>query len=103
MTGPEHYKEAESLVLHPTLSRAQRQLNPQPEEYESDELMLAAAQVHAILALTTTIASSFHDEASDPDPPADPGHPHAAQEQELTTCSQLSRASGRKTTSNTGH
>jgi hypothetical protein len=62
MTGPEHYKMAEYLVSRAAVPVTQRRLDPQPDDYFGDELMIAAAQVHATLALaaTTAVGSSGH-------------------------------------------
>jgi len=62
MTGPEHYKMAEDLVIRAAVPVTQRRLDPQPDDYFGDELMIAAAQVHATLALTaaTALGSSGH-------------------------------------------
>jgi len=47
MTGPEHYREAEVLLAD---------ANPPDEESRWDMALLAAAQVHATLALTAATA-----------------------------------------------
>jgi hypothetical protein len=62
MTGPEHYKMAEYLVSRAAVPITQRRLDPQPDDYFGDELMIAAAQVHVTLALAaaTALGSSGH-------------------------------------------
>jgi hypothetical protein len=62
MTGPEHYKMAEYLVGRAAVPVTQRRLDPQPDDYFGDELMIAAAQVHATLAIAdaTALGSSGH-------------------------------------------
>jgi hypothetical protein len=62
MTGPEHYKMAEYLVSRAAVPVTQRRLDPQPDEYFGDELMIAAALVHATLAVAaaTALGSSGH-------------------------------------------
>jgi hypothetical protein len=62
VTGPEHYKMAEYLIHRATVPVLQRQLEPQPGDHFEDGLMIAAAQVHATLALAAATApgSSGH-------------------------------------------
>ena len=96
MTGPEHYKEAEDLIqaaeseirrppdessedatrmfsLHKELERVRAEHQRRfPESMKPDE-MIAAAHVHAILALAaaTALGSSGQERANDPGGMAD--------------------------------
>src|SRR5213594_1473759 len=72
MTGPEHYKEAESLIRRASFKPGQglkgvTGTRPFKRQLEPDE-MIATAHVHAILALAaaTALASSAQEHADDP-------------------------------------
>ena len=63
MTGPEHYTEAERLLQG-------AKANPPPEnelDAQIDANTVAAAQVHATLALTASNIDSYHKFEASPD------------------------------------
>ena len=66
MTGPEHYAKAEDLIHQATVHRTAGEARQRPaREYATPEQMIAAAQVHAMLALAAVLGSSGRDGADD--------------------------------------
>ena len=67
MTGPENYAKAEHLIHQATVHRTAAEARHRPApEYATPEQMIAAAQVHAILALAAVLGSSSQESADDP-------------------------------------
>ena len=67
MTGPEHYAKAEYLTQQATMHRSPAEARQRPaREYATPEQMIAAAQVHATLALAAVLGSSSQESADDP-------------------------------------
>jgi len=67
MNGPDHYREAERTLALARLATAQQANATEPSEVVT--MMLAAAQVHATLALAaaTALNAPLHDNTSTPD------------------------------------
>ena len=56
MTGSEHYAKAEQLTEQATVHRAAAEARQRPvPEYAAPEQMIAAAEVHATLALAAVL------------------------------------------------
>jgi len=66
MIGPEHYAKAESLIHQARVRRGPKFHGPHPLDYKTPEQMIAAAQVHATLALVAALGSSHQEGADDP-------------------------------------
>jgi hypothetical protein len=58
MTGPEHYEQAELLIRLATVHRTGAEARQRPSSgYATPEQTIAAAQVHATLALAAALGS----------------------------------------------